>query len=407
MGDSVEDSLFKKDNLNFTLASFGSKIPPEVSSPVKLNFTLSRAKDLERRVCSTFQDSLPSLAASTLTAKNPSSEPLSSLVLTAGDMIGDLTSHVRSSFDGANKIFGTESPSSLGALGFTNAFSVIKGGLDVQAGVNETKKAQKISDVAGQALGCLKVAKGGSFAIGGALLLPFRALSIAALYTASKIVTTLAGVFGSVGGAFFSIGTLFVTVATGIRLHEQRVFRQGLQAILNGKEGTVAERNAKALDYLRKQATVSSEEKEKVLEALKKDPAFAALNPAQQKEKIDENESALLKKKEALFKRVVGNEPLERIRASGPAQAAEILASVQKATFKKTVLSSIAMALLILGIAVSIAALVCTGPIGIVVTTLIGLTLSLGWLVLDGYELFDEFKGAKPGRFYKMWIFIY
>ncbi len=370
------------------------------SSP-KFNFTFIPPKTCQARVATAYSKSVEPVAQ--VSSKEGSKVVFSPLVLSGAEVIADFSGHVRQTFSSAHAVYGTENPAALASLGFTNSFSVISGGLGVKSGIKEAREAKKISDVAGTAIACLKVGKNAASAAGGAIMVPFEALSIAALSTASKIVSTMAGVLGSIGGALFSVGSLLAAIATGIRLNEFRVFDQTLNKILNDPAGSEEQRNVLALEHLKNLARVTPEERRGILEELEKDPA---LTGEQKREKAVGKEKALLEKKEVVLKRVTGKECLEKIRKSTPAEAAEVIAAVQKKRREKTILTSVTMALLVLGVALAAASFIFTGPLAIIVITSLALAVSLGSLSVDAYALVQDFKKGDPGRFDKLWIFL-
>lgn len=389
----------KNDGYKFDFSSKWAILPTANSS--KLNYTFTPPKTRQERVATAFVKAVEPTAQ--VSGKQENKALFSPLVLSGAEVIADFSGHIRQTYASSHTVYGTENPAALASLGFTNSFSVISGGLGVKSGIREAKKAQKISDVAGGAIACLKVGKSGASAVGGVLMVPFEALSIAALSTASKIVSTMAGVLGSIGGALFSVGSLFTAIATGIKLHEFRLFDQGLNKILNDPSCSEEQRAIKALEHLKNLARVTPDEKKGILEELEKDPA---LTTEQKREKAVEREKALLGKKEAVFKRVTSKECLEQVRKSTPAEASEVIAAVKKKRFEKTILSSVTMALLVLGLALTVASFIFTGPLGIIVITALALAVSLGSLSTDAYELVQDFKKADPGRFDKLWIFL-
>ncbi len=331
---------------------------------------------------------------------------LGPLVLNGAFLISDFSGHIRQSFATYHAVYGTENPVALNALGFTTGFSLVSGGLNVGDAIKEIQTAGKISDTVGKTLGNLKVVNGVVLASGGAMFIPVRALSIAALFTSSKIVTTLAGVLGSLGGACFNVVFIIAAIGIGIRLNEQRLFRKELNSILQNPNLPEAERPIKALEYLKKLATVSPEEKEDIRQEIMAQAEFRELNPGQLSAKVEEKAHLLLLKKEAYLKRLSNEDCITQIRQKGPSDATSVVEAVQKKSKEKIILSAIAMALLIIGLAVTVASFIFTGPVGVLVTAALGCATSLGWILVDGYGLINEFKATDPGRYDKLWIFI-
>ncbi len=410
---SARDSLaLSPQTLNFKFALPGNQ-PQErtaVYNPPHLKFHFSRPSDSQLRTGDAFGNGTSSSRfANRVHVQSgglPDQAPLGTLVLSGNDLINNVAGNVRSIFSGANKVFDTKNPAALAALGFTSGFSIFSGPVNVINGIKEVKTAEKTSDAAGRALAYLKIARGVVFATAGVVLIPVRVLTIVSLWTASQIVATMAGTLGSAGSALFSIGSFLVGIGLGIRLHEQRCFRKELNAILKDPALNEEMRSVKALEHLKKLATVSPEEKTQFLNELEADPQYCALSPEQQAEKKTEKEKLLLERKEAFLKRVTSGECLKLIRQQGPSEAKAVIAAVQKQSLEKVIIASISMALVCIGLATTAASFVFTGPIAIITLIAVGLATSFAWMLVLGYGLFQEFMNSEPGRFDKLWIFL-
>lgn len=361
---------------NFTLSSdsltshplFALSATSKNYSHTKLDYTITIPKDLAQRTTEIFNQVAPSKRDDAKGDGVASQALLGPLVLNGAEVTADFSGHIRQTFSSYHKVYGTESPVALGALGFTTGFSLVSGSLNVKNAIEEIKTAEKVSDTVGKTLGNLKIARGIALASGGAIFIPVRALSIAALFTSSKVISTLAGVLGSVGNACFNVVSILAAIGIGIRLNEQRQFRNELNAILQNPDLPEAERSAKALEHLKKLAAISPQEKEEIRQEILSQPEFGALNPEQLSEKIEEKANLLLLKKEAHLKRLSNQDCIEQIRQKGAPDATSVIEAVQKASTEKIILASIGMALLVVGLVVTIASFIFTGPVGIIVS---------------------------------------
>lgn len=394
--------------LDYTLTvgnADSSTKPSKKFSPSHFDFTLTVPKNIVLQTTDIYQRTIPSAAqAGSNIGAGSDQALLGPLVLSGAEVVDDFASNIRQTFSTYHQVYGTESPVELAALGFTTGFNLISGSLNVRSGLKEIETAEKVSDVAGKQLAQLKVAKGAASAAGGAIFIPIRALSLAALYTSSKIVSVLAGVLGSIGSACFNIVVIVAGIALGIKLNEHRLFRNELNAILEDPNTPEQERGGRALEHLKKLATVSAQEKEVIRTELR------AENPTSSSQdlevKVEEKSKLLLQNKEAYLKRVLDGECIKQIREKGPSEIKEVIEAVQKASKEKVILASTAMGLLAVGLAITIAGFIFTGPLGIVIAAGVGLATSVGWLGLDAYDLFKEFKATDPGRFDKLWILL-
>ncbi len=348
---------------------------------------------------------LPTIKKVPVEALKTNGKPiLSSLTLSGNGVIGDFASHIRQLSFTSNKVYNTPHPKALAALGFTSAFSVISGGLNVKNGLQEVVASHKISDTAGKALGALKAARGGAFAAGGVVLVPARALTIAEVIKNSTTLAHWGNALGTLGGSLFTLGSLFAGISTGFRLHEQRLFRDQLFKILNDPALSEELRPIKALEYLKTLATVTEQEKTQILKELEIDPKYCELTPEDKLAMVSEKEKQLLGRKEAHLKRITDSDCFDLICKKDSSESLSVIEAVKKSSLKHVILSSIAMGLICTGLALFIASFIFTGPFALMIAAAIGLATSIGWLLLDGYDLINDFAKSTPGRFDKLWI---
>lgn len=395
--------------LPFTLPPLDSLRTRGGYSCRSLNFTLTvpngKALDLFKSASSSFAPlSLQSNVV--MNAQREAEQPLlGSLVLNGTDVISDVSGNVREIFDSANLFYGTENPIALAALGFTTGFNVISGGLNVKEGITEEKVAEKMADSTGKALAHLKIAKGSVQAAGGVVFIPARALTIAALATASKAYATAAGVLGGIGGVCFNIVSILSGIMLGIRLCEVYQFYRDLKKILNDSHLSEEDRQRRALEYFKQLRIVNPQEKEEIRQAIMSSEKFRSLTSEQQQAKIIKKENKLLQKKEAYLRRIVGDEGLEWICQKGPQEAKTVIDFIQRKSFEKLVMMSMGMGLILLGIGAAAIAFVPYMP-AMIASAVVGLAVSLGWLILDAYTVYKDFDKGEPGRFDKLWIFL-
>ena len=393
--------------LNYTLpennANSYSKPSKNYLSP-NFNYTLTVPKNIVIQASNIYERTIPQNGSTSGTGSEQTL--LGPLVLSGAEVVDDFASNIRQTFSTYHQVYGTDSPVELAALGFTTGFNVISGSLNVRSGLKEIKTAEKVSDVAGKQLAQLKVAKGAAAAAGGAVFIPVRALSLAALYTSSKVVSVLAGVLGSIGTLCFNIVVFVAGVALAMKLNEHRLFRNELNAILEDPNVPEQDRPPKALEHLKKLATVSPEEKEAIRTELKALPENQTISIKELDAQVEEKSNLLSQRKEAYLKRVADGDCVKQIREKGPAEAKEVIEAVKKASKEKVIISATGMGLLAVGVCITIAGFIFTGPLGIAIAAGVGLAASLGWLALDAYDLIKEFKETDPGRFDKLWIFL-
>lgn len=331
---------------------------------------------------------------------------LGPLVLNGADLIKDFSGHIRKGFDSSKIIYGTENPIALAALGFTSGFSLISGGLSIKGGIEDERRARKISDATGRSLGYLRIAKGGVQSAAGALYIPARALTIASLATSSKVYATAAGVFGSTAGGCLNILSIISSISIALCLDEQYKFYKQLDGILSDpSEPSEDGRYIRALEFLKQLATVSPEEKAEIGQTIASNEKYRLLNPEQIAEKTAKKEQKLLRKKEAYLKRLTNGDCLNLIRQKGPAEAKFVIESVQKKCREKVIMASVALVLIAIGLALLVSSFFL-GPVGLMVISALGLATSLSWVVMDVYALMSNFNASDPGRFDKLLIFI-
>ncbi len=402
---SFSNFTLSSNHLNTSNNLFAQSTTSKNYSRTILDYTITVPRNLALKTTEIFNNQIVSSERRDVKGDVADQALLGPLVLNGAEVIADFSGHVRQTFSSYHQVYGTENPAALAALGLTTGFSLVSGSLSVRSAIQEIKTAEKISDTVGKTLGNLKIARGVAQASGGAIFIPVRALSIAALFTSSKVISTMAGVLGSIGSACFNVVSILAAIGIGIRLNEQRQFREELDSILQNPNLPEIERPVRALEYLKKLAAVSSQEKEEIRQDILAQPEFRGLNPEQLSAKIEEKASLLLLKKEAYLKRLTDEDCIAQIRQKGPSEATSVIEAVQKKSKEKIILASIGMGLLIVGLAVTIASFIFTGPVGIIVSAALGFATSLGWILVDGYGLIKEFQSTDPGRYDKLWIF--
>jgi len=389
--------------------------------PSNINLTMTIPTHIALRMIENFNRSTPSPEIKKIHRASPNSPNLtergiktdtsekgllSPLVLSSADVVADFSYQIRQGFSSYHQVNGTEHPIALAALGFATEFSLVSGGLNIKNAISEFKTVVKVSDSAGKKLSLIKAAKGSAQIAAGSFSLPARTLTIASVITTSKALSTLANVLGNIGAVCFRVVSIIAAIGISIRLHEQRLFRNELDLILNDPNSTEQERDIKALEHLKQLASISPQEKEEIQKEIALQPEFSSLNPQQLTEKVGERANTLLMKKEAYLKRLTNEECLVQIRQKGPAEANSVIRAVQKKSKEKIILAALGMTLIAVGLATTLTSCVLTGPVGMILTVALGLATSLGWILLDGYGLFHEFKSTDQGRFDKLWIFI-
>lgn len=323
---------------------------------------------------------------------------LSAVVLDTNTVVADLAGMLKSTVAFASKYFGaTEDPADLNSLGMTAGFSIISGGLGIVSGVKEVKAAEKISDTSGRIMAGLKIA-GKSISLAGGVL---RSLSLAFMLSSADIIIRLNEILKSVVGGFSLAGAALSTASQGIKLDELRRFQEELDEILTDPETGFTD----ALEHLKKLASASPEENEKIVRKLKVNPEYLAMSDEEKAAKVEEKQKLLIEKKEAFLKRVSSGDSLKAIRSAEPADAKTVIEEVKEQCRKKLIMTSISIALACVSITTLLGAIIfVASPIIIEIIGAIGLVASLASLIVDGYTMVEDLGKSDPGRFDKMCI---
>lgn len=400
-----------------TLSATNFSMPVHFSSASRTSKRFHKPRHQEKNLNFTFYASemspfLEDLIRKSLPVLPPkkveiaSTQPLlGPLVLSGMDLVSDFSGHVRKHFDTGNVLFGIENPVSLGSLGLTSTFSFFSGGLNIRGGLQDIAKTQEISDTTGTALAAVRVAIGAGLLSLAACFVPMRALSITALLTASKIAASVSAVLGKLGGAASNVVSILAGVSIGIRLNEQRQFRSKLDEVLSNPNLSEEDRYAEALQHLKQLATITPQEKAQIAQEITSNPKYRSLNSEQIAKKIEKRELKLLSKKESYLKRLTDDDCIKSIRKDEGASAKGIVDKVKSKSTEKVVLSSIALTLVAIGIAMTVASFFL-GPVGVMIAAGVGIVTSLSWVLLDAYSLLRNYNESDPGRFDKVAIFI-
>ncbi len=172
-----------------------------------------------------------------------------------------------------NAVMGKPDPVGLHGLGLTSIFSLFTGVITGKRGYSDYEKASKMGDTTGQVMGAINTARGPVEVMGGLTYTPFRALSIAATYTSSKIVGTAALIFGIAGSAFFAGIYVLFAIPSVISLTKNIQFGSKLNGAMD-KIKTVPKKLQAALNTLMDELRGSDDERKVFLKGIKDDPAI-------------------------------------------------------------------------------------------------------------------------------------
>ncbi len=331
---------------------------------------------------------------------------VSPLILSSVDVITDVSGNMRQFFATTGQLGVMDNPAVIAGLGVTSGFSILSGAVNISKGLKDVDTAKKIEDGAGRVLGYTDVVRGSAQIGGGASLVPARVSTVASVLSTSKVLGTLGSVLGGIGMGLTAFAGVLKGIPIAVNIHELRLFRKGYKEAISGGNLSEEELIVKGWEYIRSAVQVSPEEKAAISNELMKDPAFAAISFAQQREAMACREKLLLDKKEAVFKRTFNADLWELVTKGEPANAKEIVAAVNKCWTRKTVISSVAIGVISV---VAIAVVVCmvmSAPIFATIGAFIMMGISLALLIPDGIALVEEFKRCHPGRFDKLIILL-
>lgn len=381
-----------KPNFHFT-----PSWAPNVSKPgvFNLNYTLASPQVRSTEIFNR------SAADSALEATS-----VSPLIVSSGDVISDVSGCMRQFFATTDQLKVMSNPTVMAGLGVASGFSILSGAANINKGLSDVKTAKKVDDAAGKVLGYADVVRGSAQIASGATLIPARISTVASTVGATQVLGTLGSVLGGVGAGLSVLGGVLKGIPIVVNLHELRLFRKGYKEAISQGNLSEEELIAKGWEYIQKAVRVSPEEKAAILQELRKDPAFATMSFAQQREAMGCREKLLLDKKEAVFKRTFNPDLWDLVTKAGPANAKEIVAAVNKCWMKKTVLFSVAIGVGALFAAFVVVCMVMTAPIFATITAFIMMGISLAMLIPDGIALVQEFKRSEPGRFDKLIILL-
>jgi hypothetical protein len=349
-----------------------------------------------------------------------------------------------------NVILGRPNSAGIQCLGLTSIFSVYTGAIAGQRGYAEYTEASRINDTAGQMMGAANIVRSPMEIMGGLTFTPFRALSIAATYTSSKVIVTAQFIFGTVGSAFFALTYLFLMIPSVMTLYKNISFSSklseamkegetpyakakfGLLALMEEWKGTEEEKKA----FLEKIAKDSKrEEKEIDSSLLTSDEQRFLLQEAMEYEPSDPFKRSILygrfqeefvkfkKEKEAEFIRKIGPEaaawmkkelakPIEEQLlykvewGKGIDQVEEVLKNVEKEALKNRLLHIGIVITSVIGAIALVAGSIFTGGAPLIIIAVAWVIASIGMLGIDGYFLYETLKQGEMDRNDKITFFV-
>lgn len=353
-----------------------------------------------------------------------------------------------------NAIVGAPNPPGMAGLGLTSIFSVYTGAVTAQRGYESYKQASRIHDEAGEVMAKVNMARGPFEVLGGLTFTPFRALSIAAMYSSSKTVVIAQAFFGVIGSAFIAVSYFLLAVPSMMSLHQNRKFdaklchaidkhetryakaKMGIKTLMDEMTGTVEEKRS----FLKKFADNPNKWRGK--EAKEVDPSLlndkergflfeeatrlAAPDYTHVNELYSHFKAEFVKfkeKKEAQFGRKTGPEtvawmkeelakpPKEQLLhqlewGKGLDQAEEIVGQVKKEMFKNRILHIGIIVASLIGVAALIGGTIVTGGgLGIAIAVAWVISAAL-MLAIDGYFLYKALQQGEMNQKDKVAFFV-
>lgn len=185
-------------------------------------------------------------------------------------------------------------------LKFSSALSMVTGAATIYTNTQEIKRAQAIGDVVGERLAQITRVRGVSEIATGAIMVPVRALSIAATYTTAQSVVTAGRILGDVSTGAASVLYALLALPFAIQGVRQMQFRGKFSDQLDLGET----RGMKALygmQFLVDQLTLSESEREGVVSALPVDDYDDLLEMLGEEVSLTEEEFDILTDEEFAF----------------------------------------------------------------------------------------------------------
>lgn len=353
-----------------------------------------------------------------------------------------------------NAVLGTPDAAGMYGLGLTSIFSVYTGAVAGQRGYKEYTESSKIEDTTGQVLGAVNMARASMEIMGGLTFTPFRALSIAAMYTSSKVVAAAQFVFGILGSAFFAVTYALLTVPSAISLYKIACFSSKLDSAMNeGKtryskvknglstlkeelKGTEEEKRA-FLDKVAESSKVTKGKKAKPIDEslltssekmflLNEARKHAPSDPLKTNELYGHFKEEFVKfktKKEVQFARKTGPETVAWMKEELAKPVAEqlfyqvewgkgldevegVLGRIKNEMLKNRILHVAIIVFCMIGVAALVAGTIYTGGAIAIAIAVAWVVTSIGMLAIDGYFLYKTLQQGEMDKKDKIAFFV-
>ena len=278
----------------------------------------------------------------------------------------------------------------------------MRGACATYDGYQDERRAKKIGDIRGRFFGGLKTLCGSIKAAAAAISLPARALTLAMLKTTSQAVAVAAGVLTTTAEGLFGVVELIYLVIFSLKAYEQVGFGRELKSILNDCSIDEEEKQVKALEFLQGKLDVSDAEKGAIRSEVEATPRYQQLSSQEKEGKIKRKTAKLFKRKEEELKRVLNSECVDQIKKASKIDAAAVVKEAVAADLRNGIIIGIGLTLCAMGIAATVIAIIFTGPIPLLIATVLGGIVMIGFFSDDLYQLFQDFRHSQPGRYDKL-----
>lgn len=338
--------------------------------------------------------------------------------------------------------------------GATSSVALITGLYTSGNGYVAAEESKRIGDGSGKLIGRVNMFKGGLQSLGGAIVIPYKAIEFTVAATGIKTMATAMTVLSFTGTGVFSAIYLLSLLPHCIALKEQIAFRASYREIAEKTYETKADKYQALLNFLTGHLKLTDQNRDKIAqkvlnaqESLKQLPdSTKTLKPEDQewiksilfqhvpieshaiyRSHLEKEVGLVIDLKEALFERAAGTVALKLVKEEGHkplieqlghslqvenkrTQALEVakvfVAKIDKAMLKKHLGTILKIGIGLLSIAALIAATTLTMGIPLLIITAVVVAVSLTMLGIDIYQLSESFKTAAPNRTEKIMMVI-
>lgn len=344
----------------------------------------------------------------------------------------DINGSLRNGADLGSRLAFVKPNPAVDLTGISGAVMIGTGTQASLTGMKQYETATRVDDFWGRFSGAVLTVRGGLEATAGVIAIPMRSLNFAATVVATKTVLVASKVVSGVGTCASGFVYAFLMIPFIVNMHHARKFGQEFDEVVKRDSIGPRTKSIQLKKFFEEKTTLTKEDAQKIFEDIGEErllddiPELSLLTEQDKSlaKELSKGDAKVEKhltiqfakciaRKRADVERSIGSKGVNAIDtflATNILDQHEIvddvIENVQKANFSTKVTNAIVISFCVFGIIAAIVSLPIGGPAWLaIMATAFWVVSSIGWLVFDGYFIYQAFQTDQIGKWDKLGLF--